>query len=80
MKLSSETQRMIFGFMLLIILATLTARVALGHVEEATSYGLMPLITCLATLAGAFAQWAFSAKPVDKPEDDKKPTVTPPEK
>ena len=65
MKLSSDQQRMIFGFLLLIILATLTARVALGRVEEATSYGLMPLITCLATLSGAFAQWAFSGKKDD---------------
>ncbi len=67
-----DLQRMIFGFLLLLILAVLTARVALGKVEEATSYGLMPLITCLATLSGAFANWAFGAGPSKKDDDEPK--------
>lgn len=54
-----DTLRMIFGFLLLLILAGLALAFALGKVEEATSYGLMPLIVGLATLSGAFAQWAF---------------------
>lgn len=58
---STDTQRMIFGFSLLLILAVLALFIALGHVEEKTSYGLMPLLTTLSTLAGGFAQWAFSA-------------------
>ena len=68
MKLSPEMQRMIFGFILLGIMAALAAAIALGHVEEKTSYGLMPLLTTLSTLAGAFAQWAFSRK--DKDDGD----------
>lgn len=56
---------MLYGVLLLILLATLAERVAFGQVEEKTSYGLMPLITCLSTLAGAFAQWAFGG-PRDK--------------
>ena len=66
MRLSSDLQRMIFGFILLAILAGLALAIALGHVEEKTSYGLMPLLTALATLAGGFAQWAFSHKEKDK--------------
>lgn len=51
--------RLIFGYLLLFILAVLAAAIALGKVEESTSYGLMPLVTSLSTLAGAFAGWAF---------------------
>lgn len=73
MKPNSDVLRMIFGFSLLMILAGLALAIALGKVEEKTSYGLMPLLTALATLAGGFAQWAFSGnkesgKP-DKPEE-----------
>ncbi len=71
MKLNSDMQRMVFGFCLLTILASLAAAIALGHVEEKTSYGLMPLLTTLSTLAGAFAQWAFSRK--DKDDGDSSP-------
>ncbi len=59
--------RMIFGFCLLTILAGLATAIALGKVEEITSYGLMPLLTTLSTLAGAFAQWAFNHKKDDEP-------------
>lgn len=52
---------MVFGFSLLVILALLALAIAMGKVEEKTSYGLMPLLTALATLAGGFAQWAFSS-------------------
>lgn len=52
---------MIFGFSLLLILAGLALAVAIGHVEEKTSYGLMPLLTSLSTLAGVFSQWAFGS-------------------
>lgn len=62
-----DTLRMVFGFSLLLILAGLALAIAMGHVEEKTSYGLMPLLVGISTLAGQFAQWAFSAK--DKDED-----------
>ena len=52
--------RMVFGFSLLVILAGLALAIAIGHVQEQTSYGLMPLLTTLSTLAGGFAQWAFT--------------------
>ena len=64
---SNDVQRMIFGFVLLTIMAALAAAIALGHVEEKTSYGLMPLLTTLSTLAGAFANWAFNSKDDPKP-------------
>lgn len=65
---SRDTLRMIFGFSLLVILAGLALAIAMGHVEEKTSYGLMPLLTALATLAGGFANYAFTNR---DDEDDK---------
>jgi len=53
--------RMVFGFALLILLATLAAVIAIGHVEEKSSYGLQFLLGSLSSLAGGFSQWAFSA-------------------
>ncbi len=70
MKITPDTQRMIFGSALLIILAALSAAIALGHVEEKTSYGLMPLLTAISVLSGNFAQWAFSKRPEDKDKPD----------
>ena len=54
--------KMIFGYTLLLILAALVAVIALGHVEQQTSYGLMPLITASATLSGGFMNWCFGKK------------------
>lgn len=63
----SEILKLAFGFLLLAIIAGITVAVALGRVEEATSYGLMPLLTMLSTLAGSFCNWAFGRN--DKPPD-----------
>lgn len=52
--------RMIFGFCLLLLMATLAIVIALGHVEERTSFGLQQILGALAVLSGGFAQWAFS--------------------
>ena len=54
-----EKLKMAFGFLLLLLLLALACTLALSKVEEETSHGLMPLITAIATLAGAFANWAF---------------------
>ena len=54
--------KLLFGCALLLILAILVGMIALGNVRQETSYGLMPLITTLATLGGAFANWAFGKK------------------
>lgn len=68
MKGNGDTLRMIFGFSLLIILAGLALSIALGKVEEKTSYGLMPLLVGVSNLATQFASYAFSRKG-DKDED-----------
>lgn len=65
---SGDTLRMTYGFLVLVILAVLAAIFAIGKVTEAESFGLMPIITSLATLAGGFSQWAFAGtrQPQDK--------------
>ena len=59
--------RMIFGFILLVLLAVLAAIVAIGKVHQDSSYGLDYILGSLATLSGGFAQWAFG-KPAEKPD------------
>jgi hypothetical protein len=54
--------RMIFGFALLLIIAVLAAIIALGKVDQSSSYGLDIVLGSLATLAGGFAQWAFGKR------------------
>lgn len=59
--------KMVFGGLLLVILASLSAIIALGKVEQSTSHGLDSLLGGLLVLSGGFAQWAFTgAKPEEK--------------
>jgi len=58
--------RMWFGFALLALLAVLACVIAIGHVEERTSFGLQVVLGSLSSLAGGFAQWAFSDKRKDE--------------
>ncbi len=53
---------MFFGFGILGIVFFLAVIIALGKVEQQTSYGLNIVLGSLATLAGGFAQWAFSSR------------------
>ena len=55
----ADRLKMIFGFMLLVLLAVLAGVIALGKVEEKTSYGLQFILGALSVLAGGFANWAF---------------------
>jgi len=64
---------MVFGFFLLVLLAVLASIIALGKVEQQTSFGLQYILGALATLAGGFTQWAFSSKRDDNKKDDEKP-------
>ena len=59
--------RMIFGFSILAVLATVSLIIALGKVSQDTSYGLEIVLGALAVLSGGFAQWAFGqGQPKDK--------------
>jgi len=67
-----ELMKMIFGFALLALLIMLAACIALGKVEEKTSYGLTPLLIMLTTLSDRFAQWAFAPKRTTKDDEETK--------
>ena len=67
--------KMVFGFMLLLGLLSLATLFAVGKVEEKTSFGLMPIVTTLSTLAGLFGGWAFREK---RPSDAPPPPEPPP--
>jgi hypothetical protein len=67
--------KMIYGLILLVSLVVLAGTFGFGRIEEKTSYGLMPIITTLSTLAGLFGGWAFREKRPDLPQ----PPPPPPE-
>ena len=60
--MTDDRLRMIFGFVLMISLVALAATIALGKVEEHTSFGLQYILGALSAMAGGFVQWAFGAK------------------
>lgn len=57
--MTSDRDKMIFGFSLLFVLGLLAGLIALGKVEMQTSYGLNIVLGSLTTLSGGFAAWAF---------------------
>ncbi len=69
MKLSLDSQKMLFGFCLLIINALLIVVIGIGKVEDATSAGLKELIGGLLVMDGGFAAWCFNDRGRDKDAD-----------
>lgn len=63
--------KLLFGLILLLILAVLSAIIALGKIEATTSHGLDTLLGGLLTLSGGFANWCFKTSK-DGAEEDKK--------
>lgn len=57
--MTEQRLKIVFGFCLLAVLATLCIVIGLGKVEEKTSYGLAGIIGALTVMAGAWCQWAF---------------------
>lgn len=55
-----------FGFLLVLTIASLAALIALGKVEQQTSFGLDIILGGLLTLTGGFANWAFNGTKNDK--------------
>ena len=51
--------KILFGVLLLILLTALAAAIAIGKVEQNTSFGLQDLLGGLLVLSGAFSQWCF---------------------
>ena len=49
--------KLLFGFVLLTVTATLAAIIALGHVTKDMSYGLDFILGGLSSLSGGFVTW-----------------------
>jgi len=54
--------KMLFGLLLLAMLAILCAVIALGKVEQNSSFGLQDILGGLLVLAGGFAHWCFGER------------------
>ena len=74
--ISLSQWKMTWGFILLLGILSLCARIALGHVEEKTSYGLTEIIGILAVLAGQWANWAFGESRTSSTVKEEKPIQT----
>lgn len=57
--------KLFYGILLLSIIGFLCVVIGMGHVEQATSYGLDIVLGCLATLAGGFGTWLSSGRKDD---------------
>ncbi len=64
-----EKYRFLLGTLLLAGLMAVAVAVALGKVEEKTSYGLSPLLLIFSKVALDFSEWAFRPKGSDKKDD-----------
>lgn len=64
--MKSESWKVVYGYLLLVVIAILSLRIALGIVEEKSSYGLSPLLIILTLLADRWASWAFPKRDDDK--------------
>ena len=67
---SLDEHKMMFGYILLLLVCFLTGRIALGHVEEASSFGLTQMITVIAMLAGGFSNWCFNSNDRKEKKDE----------
>ncbi len=64
-----ERYRFILGSLIVCGLLFLAVTIALGHVEEKSSYGLTAIMAILAKVALDFSQWAFDVR---RKDDDTK--------
>lgn len=62
MQLNDSQVRMVFGFLILLILAVLAGVIAVAKVHEESSFGLQYILGALSAMAGGFTQWAFGSK------------------
>ncbi len=58
-----DRYRFILGSLIVASLMVLAIAIALGKVEEKTSYGLVPVVTILAKVALDFSDWCFRRGP-----------------
>lgn len=74
--ISLSQWKMLWGYILLLGIFAVLSRIALGKVEQATSYGLDSIIGILAVLAGQWANWAFGESRTSSTESVKDTSAT----
>lgn len=67
--------KVLFGYLLLLILGSLAVLIGLGKVEATSSYGLDIILGGLLTMAGAFSGWCFEKR--DRQQDYPDPPSPP---
>ena len=73
-----DRYRFAIGAVIVVSLLALSAAIALGHVEEKSSFGLTAVMAIIGKLALDFSQWAFpgrAAQPSEKKADEDTPKV-----
>lgn len=60
--MSDDRLKLLFGFTLVVLVIILGAIIAIGKVQQETSFGLRDIIALLGPVIGFWSQWAFSAK------------------
>jgi hypothetical protein len=59
---SDNKWRFVIGFLTVAGLMMMALAFALGKVEEATSYGLIPVLSFLGIVVTRFAEWCYDTK------------------
>jgi hypothetical protein len=67
-----ERWKATFGFCLIFLIAGIAVTIALGKVEERSSFGLQIILGCLTTISGGFAAWAFGSNKGGNHNNEKK--------
>ncbi len=62
MKWSLDQQKMVVGFLLVVIYAVLAGLIALGSVHKDTSYGLDFILGGLNSMTTGFTVWCFTSR------------------
>ena len=69
--MNDNTLSWLFGFFLTVVLATLACILALGHIEEKTSFGLNGVLAIISVIALGWAHWKFGNGGGNKKDDPK---------
>ncbi len=65
--------KLVLGSLVLAGLIVLAVAVAMGKVEEKTSYGLVPILSLLGKVVLDFSEWAFRVRTEEKPPTPEDP-------
>lgn len=68
--ISADRLKMIWGFLVIVIIAALAVLIAFKNVEQQSSYGLEPILVALTAGLASFCNWAFAGREKAPPTDE----------